>query len=229
MQESPAIVIERSEMGTHEGSKLAYLAAMIQGTLPVWPKAYVRLAGNGLLAGQAQERLERSLGVPRGAARVDQIHDGKHQDQIGASIVYFPATARTRTVWVEFKIDLDAIPVNVEFEVSPDGSYVEEVKLQFDRLKAVIRKHAFEGKVQNLKIGTKVEGVAGFDREVSDRIKESIKLKVKAALIADVRLPGTGRTINVQLTGGLIWKHEEGKTKLAGEGMLQLTVPFDFL
>ncbi len=231
MKESPAITVtdQRQDLETAPGSKLAYVAALFKGTLPAWPGATLKLAGDGMLAGQLQDRLERSLGVPSGKIRIAQIPNSGFP-KVDISIVYFSGHKGIRKVWVEFKVADFGLPVNVEFEVGPDGAYVEEVKVQFDRLKQEIKKEALRGKVQNIKIVTKIEGLAEFDRERSDKVKEKLKAKIKAGLTANVRLPGTARSINVQLTGALFVKLDEtGKVKPGGEVFLLLTIPFDFL
>lgn len=228
MKESPALTVARHQLGTESGDPLPYIAALFKGSLPSWPAATLKITGNGMIAGMAQDRLEQSLGVPRGKTQIAQVFDRQYQDSVNISIVYFPPAAGTRSVWVAFQLDLEQLPISVEFEVSPDGAYVEEVKAEFDKLKAIVKKYASKG-VQNIKIGTKISGTALFDRETSTKVEQALKAKVKALLSADVRLPGMKRAVTIELYGSFFSKFEDGKSKSGIEGGLMLTVPYDFL
>ncbi len=60
MRASPAISVTGYDLGTHAGSKLAYVAALFKGTLVTWPGVALKLTGDSLVAGMAQDRLERT-------------------------------------------------------------------------------------------------------------------------------------------------------------------------
>jgi hypothetical protein len=227
MKESPAIDVYRHELDSTP-NKLEYSANLLKGSLSWWPRAFIKLTGNGTIAGMAQERLERLYGVPRDKIATDQIYDRIYQDKISVSIVYVPQRPGTRSVWVEFVPDLiGAAPIKVEFEVSPDGAFVEEVKTQLDLLKKEIKSRARLG-VQKIKFGTKVEGIAIFDREVSDKIKEAIKAKIKSVFAMDIRLPAMHKAITVEFYGALFSKFSEhSPTKHGFEGGLMFEIPFD--
>jgi hypothetical protein len=214
-------------LGTEPGDPLPYVAAIFKGSLTAWPQATLKITGNGMIGGMAQDRLERPLGVARDRIQIAQVYDRQYQDSVNISIVYFPPAAGTRSVWVAFQLDLEQLPISVEFEVSPDGAYVTEVKAEFDKLKATIKKYASRG-VQNIKIGTSVSTSLQLDREVSTKVEQAIQTKVKALLSADLRLPGMARAITVQLYGSFFTKFDD-KTKSGLEGGLILTVPYDFL
>jgi hypothetical protein len=230
MRVSPSIDVNRNDFDRTDGNALAYAAALLKGTLPTWPQAVLKLAGRDMVARAAQDRLEQVHGVPRGKAQVEPIFGAENPDSISVSIEYFPARPGMRKVWVEFKLDLESLPIKVDFEVSPDGAFVEEAKVDFDRLKTTIKKHAFGGRVQNIKIATKPGGIASFERPTSDKVKAALKAKIKAALSADVRLPGMRKPVNVELYGSIFSKfQDDGVIKNGGEAGLMLTVPFDFL
>lgn len=231
MRETPPIEVHRDDVRKIDGP-LAYVAALLKGSLPVWPEAVARITGNGMIASSAWEQLERVHGVPTGHVRIDQVFRPKLHDSVSVAIVYAAASASTstRSVWVEFKLDLEALPIKVEFKVSPDGAYVEEVEAGLEKLKAVIKKHALGGRIQNIKIGTTPIGTAEFDRETSDAVKTSLKAKIKTALSADVQLPGMKRAVTVELYGSIFSKIQlDGVTKAGGEAGLTLTIPLDFL
>jgi hypothetical protein len=229
MKESPPLEVNRNELGTSDGTPLAYAAALFKGTLPAYPDAVLRIVGNGTVAGMAQERLEGTLGVPKGKVQIFPVVDPRYQDTISIAIVYTPGKAGKRTVWVGFKLDLDNQYVNVTFEVSPDGAYVEEVGAQLTVLKQTIKKATSGGRVSDIKVATKVEGMAIFDRPTSDRVNLALKAKVKAAISGNVQLPVMKKPINVEFYGAGFSKYQDGKFKPGAEFGLMLTVPFDFL
>jgi len=226
MRESPPIAVARHQLGTEPGDPLPYIAALFKGSLPSWPAATLKITGNGMIGGMAQDRLERPLGVPRAKIQIAQVFDRQYQDSVNISIVYFPPAAGTQSVWVAFQLDLEQLPISVEFKVSPDGAYVEEVKAEFDKLKAVIKQYASRG-VQKIKIGTTISGTASWDRETSTKVERALEAKVKVLLSADLRLPGMARAITVELYGSFASKFDDKKPGI--EGGLMLTVPYDFL
>lgn len=230
MRESPAIAVNRNDLQRSEQNPLAYVAAIFNPTLTQWPQAQIVITGNGLVSNSAKELLSRVHGVPMSKVQINSVYLERNPDEIHISISYFPRRAGTRSVWVEFIPDLlGAAPFKVEFEASPDGAYIEEVKVQFEKLKAEIKTHARRG-IQKIKFGTKLEGVAMFDREVSDKIKETIKLKVKGIFGMDVRLPGMANAVSVEFYGSIFSKLQaDGPVKMGGEAGLTLTVPFNFL
>lgn len=230
MIESPPLVLSETEVKHDQpgsdGSRSAGVAALFQGTLLAYPRAVLKISGNSTIAGLMHDRL-RSCGVPQ--EKVVVVRDWNNRDGKISIVIVYNTHPTKRSVWVEFKLDLDSLPIKVEFEVSPDGAYVEEVKVQFERLKAEIKKQAFGGRVEKIKIGAKVEGLAQFDRPTSDRVETALKAKIKAVLSADVRFPGTKKFVTVELYGASGAKFEDGKVKPIFEGGVMLTVPFDVL
>lgn len=227
MKESPPIKVTGHDLGTFEGSPLAYVAALFKGTLPSYPAAVLLIAGSSSVAGRAHDRLTNALGVPAYKIQQIPIADRQFQDSVNIVISYFPdpLASGKQKLPVEFKVEWEK--VTVEFEVSPDGAYVEEIKAQWAPLKLLIKKHALSGITQNLKVGTKIESLISFDRETSVKIETSIKNKLKLALSADVLFPGTKKTINVEFYGAGGFKLKDGSIKPVFEGGVMLTVPFD--
>ncbi len=231
MRQAPPLKVTRNQIeesnSTADGSPLPYAAALFKGALQVYPAAVMLIAGSSTLAGVAGERLASGLGVPSRSIQIIPMSGLPYQDAVDLVIDYFPdpATIGKKTSAVEFEVKMNK--VSVEFEVSPDGAYVEEVKGQWAPLKMHIRKHAALSLVQNLKIGTKIESIFSFDRKTSVQVETSIKNKIKLALSGDTRIPGTKRSINVEFYGAGGFKLQDGAVKPVFEGGLVVTVPFD--
>jgi hypothetical protein len=227
MNESHPMKITRPDL--YSGSLVSDLATLFnKGTLPIHPGAKLKLTGNGTIAGMVQDRLERSLGVPAGKIQLNPIYHPQYQDSVDAVIIFFPPTAGKQKVTVEFKLDLESLPIQVEFEVSPDGTYVEEIKAQWSPLKKKIRDYALAGRVKNIKIATKVEGTALYDREASGKFETALKAKLKTALSADVLFPGN-QMINIEFYGAAAIKLKGDEVKPIFEGGLMISIPHNLL
>jgi hypothetical protein len=211
---------------THEGSALCYWATMLKQYWRFYPRAALKMTGNSTTIDKSLDRLSRALGVP--TDRIIVVRDWNNRDGSVVLVIVFNPSLVKRIVEVEFKLDFDALPITVEFEVAPDGAYVEEVKLQLNLLKSKIKAYAASGQVRNIKIGTKVEGLAMFDRPTSDKVETALKAKIKAVLSADLRVPGTQRSISVEFSGAAGAKFADHRAKPLFEGGVTITVPLDF-
>jgi hypothetical protein len=231
MRQSPPITITENDVrgndATAAGSPLPYAAAIFNGTLPTYPQAALLVAGSYSVTSRACDLLVNSLGIPGRHVHMIPLSMLPYQNRADIIIDYMPdpiALAKKKS-WVEFKVKMDQ--VDVDFELSPDGAYVEEIKTQWAPLKMHIKRQATMGFVQNLKVGTKIESIFSFDRETSTKVESSIKNKLKLALSGDTRIPGTKKSINVEFYGAGGFKLKDGTVKPVFEGGVMFTVPFD--
>lgn len=239
MTKSQPIQVQRSEVefenATNNGMPLPYIAALFKGTLQAYPEAVLLIGGSLGVAKIAQEKLERSLGVPLNKIEIISIPDLRFQDKVNIEISYFSDVSRShnvtfkRKVWVEFEVKLDK--AELEFEFSPDGALLEEAKINWSPLKALIGRQSSGGLVQNIKLATKFSSSVSFDRQTLAKVETTIANKMKVVMSADVNIPGTKRLINVELygAGGSKYKLNDGTIKSVFEGGVMFTVPFDFL
>lgn len=214
---------------TSPGQPLPYVAALFNGTLQAYKSAALLIAGSSTVADAAADRLVNALSVSSQNIHKIPLTGLPYQDKVDIIIDYVPdmALLRKRKSSVEFEVKMKKF--DVEFELAPDGAYVEEIKVQWAPLKMHIKSQAMMGLMQNIKIGTKIESIFAFDRETSVKVENSIKNKIKLALSADTRIPGTKRSINVEFYGAGGFKLKDGAVKPVFEGGLMLTVPFDLL
>jgi hypothetical protein len=239
MTKSPPIQVQRSEVelenATNNGMPLPYIAALFKGTLQAYPEAVLLIGGSLGVAKIAQEKLEGSLGVPLNKIEIISIPDLRFKDKVSIEISYFPDASRShnvsfkRKVCVEFEVKLDK--VELEFEFSPDGALLEEAKINWSPLKALIGRQSSGGLVQNIKLAAKFSSSVSFDRQTLAKVETTIANKMKAVLSADVKIPGTKKLINVEIygAGGSKYKLNDGTSKSVFEGGVMFTVPFDFL
>jgi hypothetical protein len=115
---------------------------------------------------------------------------------------------------------------SVDFEVSPDGAYVEEVKAQWDPLKLYLRQRALLAFGQPVAVGTKIVSVFAFDRVASDKVETSVKEKIQVALKVG---EASNRRVSVELFGAAGLKLQDGSIKPIFEVGVSLSVPFDLL
>jgi hypothetical protein len=230
MRQSPPLTISRdhidSPSATIPGSPLFYIASIFQVTLVTHPDAVLLLAGSSSLASAAVGRLTRTLTLPQHKMQIVPLSIPQYTDQISVIIDYYPSpnVAQGKSC-VEFEVDV--MKFSVDFEVSPDGAYVEEVKTQWEPLRLYIKVQGNLGLRERIKIATKIVSVFAFDRIASDRVESSVKNKIQLALSADTLIAGTNRTINVEFFGAAGMKLQDGSVKPFFEGGLKLTVPFD--
>lgn len=221
------------------GSKLGYAAELFKRIQQVRPDAALLISGNILIAGLAKTKLGNVFGVSPN--KIDAVKDLAVQPPNSANIIlsfsgnihpnYIPSFVNPNErhkVKAEFKVEWEK--VEIEFEVSPDGAFVEEIQAKLQPLKLLIKKHAVAGLSQNyLKIATKIDSVVSFERKTSVRIETELKEKLKLSLSKDILFPGTKKTINVEFYGGGGIKLADGSIKPVFEGGVMLTVPFDLL
>lgn len=230
MRQSPPLMISRGDIeGQHStvpGSPLPYVAALFLPALLTHPDAVILLAGPSPLAGTARDRLAHFLAVPSHKIHIVPLSAPQYTNQIAAIIDYFPEPALfalPKSSVVEFDTNLQKF--KVDFEVSPDGAYVEEVKAQWAPLKFNILAQAPLAAVGvPIKVGTKIVSVFAFDRVTAVNVENSVKNKIEFALkVGEPSLQQVG----VDFYGAAGMKLQDGATKPLFEFGVRLTVPFD--
>ena len=213
------------------GSVVPNIAALFKQVLTIHAGAMLRITGSSTLAAKVQDRLRDIASGDR--FQIVAVTGPQYNDSVDVVIVFFPifgppvAPANgKRKVPVQFKLDLEALPITVDFEVSSDGT-VEEIKAQWYPLKAKIREYALNGRVKNIKIATKIEGVALFDRQAAGNFETALKAKIRSAFSADVLFGN--QMINIEFYGAAAMKFKGDETKSIFEGGFMLTVPHNLL
>lgn len=241
MTKSPPIQVHRNQVdgddATTNGKPLPYIATLFKGTLQADPGAVLLIGGSLGVAKIVQQKLEGSLGVPPNKIEIASIPDIRLQDRVNITISYSSDVSPASDVkyslkqkgWIEFEAKLDK--AEVEFEFSPDGALLEEAKINWSPLKALIGRQSSGGLVQNIKLAAKFSSSVSYDRQTLAKVETTIANKMKAVLSADVNIPGTKKLINVELygAGGSKYKLNDGTSKTVFEGGVMFTVPFDFL
>jgi hypothetical protein len=142
------------------------------------------------------------------------------------TIDYGNGASNRQRFTIEFKPEEKSPPVEVEFEASPDGTMLSEVKAEWATpLKKVIADSARLG-VRNVKFATKIIGLAGFERETLDKIEKELKLKLKQTLTLFLRTTGN-EYLKIQFFGAVGAKYADDKFKSFGEGGVLFEIPFD--
>lgn len=88
VNESHPIKVNGQDLYTVQGSTLANLATLFKGALQSWPGAILKITGSTTTAGKIQDRLERTLGIPKGKI---QIVPGSSywDDSVNVVIVFY--------------------------------------------------------------------------------------------------------------------------------------------
>jgi hypothetical protein len=247
MDESPEIRVDTLQEAHNRapGSKPAYVAALFKGTLTKWPEARLRIAGGSFLANEVERSLVM-LGVPPGKIELLPIDASKlfslpsspvpsgtplipPVHSVGISILYRPALKRT--VSMQFKPDSGDPPVDVQFEVSPDGKEIE-VGAQVAVLKGYIKKYvgtsssdpAGRDRILTIKIATKVVGLAQFDIGTQNQVAITLKAKIKEAIYLEI-----AKGVTVEFYGAALAKYdtEKNKAKVGTDFGVGLTITWD--
>lgn len=245
MNQSPEIRVEtlkEAQDSAPGSSKPAYVAAIFKGTLSTWPGAVLQVMG-GRLIGEEVERTLVRLGVP--PSKIEFVpFDGSKipgfspspsyfgpglTNQVnGVSIVIQYRQLPKRRMSIQFKPDAGDPAVDVQFDVSPDGSEVE-VGAQVTVLKNYIKKyagasHAYPGSIRTIKIATKVVGLAQFDVGTQNKVVTTLKTKVKEAITIEVM---KGLAIEFYGAGFAKYKPSKAEGKIGTEFGVGLSITWD--
>lgn len=228
MRQSPPLAIPRGEIespsATTPGKPLPYIAAHFLASMLAYPQAVILLAGPSTLASVARDKLSHSLAVPSNRIQIVPLQFLPYRDQVSAIVDYWPdhTINIARSGAAEFQIDF--MKFNVDFDVSPDGAFVEEVMVQWKPLKTYIKLAAVSGLNTRIKVATTIVSVFAFDRPASDRVEFNLKEKIKAGLGVDV---GAARRVNVEFFGAAGIKLQDGSSKPFFEAGAVFSVPLD--
>lgn len=246
MRVSPSIEVQKHEIkNIQPGNKLGYIAAIFKSTVgismpatqmtgnvvskradPPWPGAVLQIEGPTHYVRDITNQLETFHEVPqrfikeisKPATSFNNV--GGYFTSAKVSIEYYPMPARTKTIGIQFSI-ADAFGIlkdslNVDIELSPDGATVNEISAEITKLKYMIKEQVDSYGVRNIKVATKPVGIVSWEREVSTKAQQEIKLKLKTVLEGEIKLPvggggaiGGGTGITVQFYGSLFQKFQE--------------------
>ncbi|TXH47434.1 MAG: hypothetical protein E6Q92_00600 [Burkholderiaceae bacterium] len=208
------------------GRPLHTLSTIFLAASVVHPHAVILLAGPSTLADKARHKLAHSLFVPFHKMQVVPLSAPQYTNQIAAIIDFSPEPALfalSKASVVEFQVDV--AKYSVDFEISPDGTYVEEVKAQWDAFKILLKGRALLALGGPIAVGTKLVSVFAFDRVAAHQVESSIKEKIQVGLKVG---EASDRRMQAEFFGAAGLKLQDGSTKPFFEVGLKLSVPFSF-
>jgi hypothetical protein len=245
MSISPPMEIKGKDPEVNARPQLVYLADLFKGTLKACTLATLEIhTDSHIYFGKIQQTL-MSLGISSSKITPIIITNAFQPQPIGV----MPGTVNPFAVlnkqdWahicinyndsrfkqrfsVEFKPDESkGFPVEVEFEVAPDGSMLTEVKAEWSTpLKTVIEDSARMG-VRQLKFATKIVGLAGFEQKTVDKIEVELKAKLKPTLSFFLKTRGL-EFLKITFYGEIGLKYADDKAKVFGGGGVLFEIPFD--
>ena len=246
MSVSPSIEIKGKDPHLNARPQLEYAAQFFRSTTQRVPLATLQVMGtSGFYTGQIADALER-LGVPRhkigvltvgnpfSAASPINFYQSSPSFSFNLNVEhsasvyvdYGNATPKKRFS-VEFKQDGKDFPVEVDFEVAPDGSMLTEVEAEWVApLGKVIVEGSRNTSFGGLKFATKIVGLAGFEQKTVDKIEVELKGKLKPALSIFLKTRGI-KDLKVTFYGEVGLKYAEDKVKGFGGGGVLFEIPFD--
>lgn len=243
MSVSPPMEIKGRDPQITARPQLVYLAELFKGTLKVSPLATLEVHTDSQLYFNKIQQALMNLGIP--SSKITPIIITNASPQAFGTLpgTVTPLQIINKEEWaricinyndskpkqrftVQFKPDEKDFPVEVEFEVSSDGTMLSEVKVEWDTpLKKVITDSARMG-VRQVKFVTKVIGLAGFDRQTLGNIETELKAKLKQTFSFFLKTQGN-EFVKIQFYGEIGLKYADDKAKMFGGGGILFEVPFD--
>ena len=237
MRQSPPMMLSRADIESQDstlpGKPLHFLASIFLPAALVHPNALILLVGSYSLASKAMDRLSHFLNVPSNRIQFVPLSAPEYSNKVAAIIDFSPDThlfALSKTSNVKFDVDL--MTFSVDFDVSPDGAYVQEIKAQWEPLKIYLRGRGMAlhglGAPGNLRlggpitVGTKIVSIFAFDRVASDRVENSVKQKLQIALKVG---EASNKRVGIELFGAAGLKLQDGSTKPIFEFGVKLSIP----
>lgn len=244
MSVSPPMEIKGKDPQINARPQLVYLAELFKGTINACPLATLEVHTDSNTYFEKIQQALMNLGIlPRFIKLVLPIHpfslqplgvtSGQFnplqflsQDSARININYNDNKPKQRFT-VEFKPDNSKdFPVEVEFEVAPDGSMLTEVKAEWSTpLKKVISDAPRMG-VRELKFATKIIGLAGFEQKTVNQIEIELKAKLKPTLSFFLKTQGLEH-LKITFYGEIGLKYADDKAKVFGGGGFLFEMPFD--
>lgn len=240
MSVSPPMEIKGKDPHINARPQLVYLAELFKKTMRSNPLATIQITGTSqFYMSQIADALEK-LQVP--AQRIgtiavsnayalppigfQSIPPGWNLEYSATIVIDYRNGGFKQRFSVEFKPDSKDFPVEVEFEVAPDGTMLTEVKAEWSTpLKKVISDSARIG-VRQVKFATKIVGLAGFEQKTVDKIETELKGKLKQTFSFFLKTQGN-EFVKIQFYGAVGLKYADDKLKTFGEGGVLFEVPFD--
>lgn len=243
MSVSPPMEIKGRDPQINARPQLVYLAELFKGTSRAYPLATLNVhTDSNIYFGKIQQAL-MSLGISSSKitpiilttaswqpasitpAAVNSFQFLSKQDSAQIYINYNDSKPKQRFT-VQFKPDEKDFPVEVEFEVAPDGSMLTEVKAEWATpLKKVITDSARLG-VRQVKFATKIVGLAGFEQKTVNKIEVELKGKIKPTLSFFLKTQGL-EFVKITFYGEIGMKYADDKLKPFGGGGVLFEIPFD--
>ncbi len=241
MSTSPPMEIVGTNPEINARPQLVYVAALFKGTLQAKPLATLQVTGTtGFYVDQIVQALEK-LQVPRpkilplvftNPVALPPISFSSMPPNFNIEyratilIDYGDSNPHRQKFSVAFKPEGKEFPIEVEFEVAPDGTNLTEVKAEWSTpLKTVIGDSARMG-YRQVKFATKIVGLAGFDRKTVNNIETELKGKLKQTLSFYLRTSGH-EYVKIQFYGAIGAKYADDKVKPLGEVGFLFEIPFD--
>lgn len=243
MSSSTPMIIEGKLTESYAKQQLIYLASLFNGTLRAIPLANLHIATDSHTYFNSIQQELTILGVPvskivplivtnayaptqmgvmPGAVNLLEIK----KDSATITINYPESNPGKQRLTVAFKPEGNSFPVEVDFEVMPDGTMLSEVKAEWSTpLKILITDSARMG-VRNVKFATKIVGLAGFDRKTVNSIETELKGKIKLSFSGFLKIKGH-EFLKIQFYGAVGGKYAEEKFKPIGEVGVLFEIPFD--
>jgi hypothetical protein len=217
MDRSPALKSDGPGLDTSAGDGVInYVAALYNGTLRVWPGAYLIVTGRKNYLEVAKRKLTYR-GVPW--HKILTVSDWEAPSLSPDSrIVKFEIEYKPlRKISVQFTPASGESPVEAHFEITPDGTVVETGG-QLVLLKGFLQNKS--GQV--VKVAVKLKGLAQFDLATQNKVKTELKGKISGVYEVAVT-----KGVSVELYLDTFVKHDTEKdpddptkpqTKFGAEG-----------
>lgn len=235
MSKSPPMEIKGRDPEANARAQLVYVAEIFKTTMRANALATLEIMGSsGSYIDQISQALEK-LQIPRQkivpivvsspfAAMIPPIGYNSPVPTFngeGSASIYIDYGAGRQRVTVQFKRDENALPIEVEFEVEPDGTMLKEVKVEWATPLKTAVATAGVG-VGGVKFATKIVGLAGFDRKTVNNIETELKGKLKQALTVYLKTVG-----KIEFYGAIGVKYADEKFKPVAEAGVLFEIPFD--
>jgi hypothetical protein len=201
MYKSPAIKTDGPGLETPDGREvLDYVAALFKGTLPVWPGAYLIVTGRKTYL-EVSKRGLTDRGVPWHKILTVLDWEGPSTNPEARVVKYEIEYRPLRKVTAVFTPESGGSPVEVHYEITPDGTVVEAGG-QLTLLKDFL----WNKSGQVVKVAVKLKGLAELDFATQNTVKTVLKGKITG--VYDVTVT---KGISVELYLDTFVKHATAK------------------